>query len=146
MKKRWLKWLLYAAVLLVFLALGVGLYAYLNIRDIVVWYANRENPRLVLDLRAASLRWNRIELSDIVLKLRDNNQEVVRIDSADISFSWDRLSVHRIGSVTVKRPHIRITDELLQTPPTPSAHATSNQPNVSTWTVDKFKVVDGSAE
>ena len=87
MKRGWRKRLLRLLTVLFFLAFGIGLYIYLNLRDVVVWYANRENPRLELDVRRASLRWNGIELSEVPLKLRENNEEVVRIPSARIGFS-----------------------------------------------------------
>ena len=91
MKRGWLKRLLRLLTVMLFLAFGIGLFAYFNLRDVVVWYANRGNPRLELDVRRTSLRWNGIELSDVVLKLRENNEEVVRIPSARIGFSWSDL-------------------------------------------------------
>ena len=113
MKRRWLKRLLVVAAVLVLVTLGAGFYAYINLRDVVVWFANRGDPRLVLDLRRAALHWHRLELSDVVLRLRESNEEVVRIDSAAIGFSWRDLREHRIGAVTVKRPRVRISDRLL---------------------------------
>src|SRR5262245_53525022 len=116
MKRGWLKRLLRLVAVLAFIALGVALYAYLNLRDVVVWYANRGNPQLELDVRHASLRWNGIELGDVILKLRATNGEVVRIPSARIRFSWSDLGQHRIGTIILNKPHIRITDALVNAP------------------------------
>src|SRR6476660_1431689 len=113
MKKRWLKRLLVLTALLLFVILGTAFYVYINLREIVVWYANRQYPELVLELRGAALRWSHIEFSDVVLKLRENNEEVVRIPSAKIGFSLIDLGEHRIGLVTITKPHVRISDRLL---------------------------------
>jgi hypothetical protein len=145
-KRRWGKRLRIIAAAVLLVPLLAGLYAYLNFRDVVVWFANRGHPQLVLGVRHAALHWHRMEFSDVVLKLRDNKEEVARIDSAVIKFSWRGLREHKIGSVTVNRPRIRISDRLLgamrNDPTTPAANATTAQP----WHVKKFAVIDGWTE
>jgi hypothetical protein len=146
MKRGWLKRLLRLLTVMLFLAFGIGLFAYFNLRDVVVWYANRGNPRLELDVRRTSLRWNGIELSDVVLKLRENNEEVVRIPSARIGFSWSDLGQHRIGTVTLNKPHLRITDRLLGSPGNASDVQATTQPETQPWQIRKFAVIDGTGE
>lgn len=146
MKRRWLRRLLVFAAIVLFVTVGVAFYVYLNLRDIVVWYANRENPQLVLQLRSATLHWNRIELSDVTLKLRENNEEVVRIPSAKIGVSWSDIGQHRIGTVTLNKPHIHISDRLLGSAPNEPTAVSTNQADTQTWQVKKFIVNDGSGE
>ena len=146
MKRRWLKRFLVVAAALVFVTLGAGFYAYINLRDVVVWFANRGHPRLALDLRRAVLHGHRVEFSDVVLRLRENNEEAVRIDSAVIEFSWRGLREHRIGAVTVKRPRVRISDRLLGAVRNDAPAPTANQTEAKTWQVKKFTVIEGLAE
>src|ERR1044071_3072213 len=146
MKRRWLKRLFLVATVLILVALGTGFYLYINLRDVVVWFANRGHPRLVLDLHGAAMHWNRMELSDLVLKLRENNEEVVRIDSAALEFSWRDLRNHSIGVVTVNRPRVRITDRLLEAARNDTTALTTSQTDGTTWRVKKFTVTKGGAE
>jgi hypothetical protein len=145
-KSRWGKRLRRVAAAVLLIPLLAGVYAYMNFRDVVVWFANRGHPQLVLGVRKATLHWHHMEFSDLVLKLRDNKEEVVRIDSAVIKFSWRGLREHKIGAVTVKRPRVRISDRLLAAvrndPPAPTASKTEAKP----WHVEKFAVTEGWAE
>jgi hypothetical protein len=145
-KGRWRRRLLIVAAVLLLAPLLAGFYAYIHFRDVVVWFANRGHPGLVLDVRRAALQWHRVKLSNVVLRLRENNEEVARIDSAVIEFSWRGLREHKIGAVTVTRPRVRISDRLLATvrsdPPAPTA----NQSEAKTWHVEKFAVIEGWAE
>lgn len=144
MKMRWLKRFLVFTSLLLVVMLCAAFYLYWNIREIVVWYANRQYPELMLDLRRASLHWNHIQITDAVLKLRENSEEVVRIPSAKIGFGLSDLGEHRIGTVTITKPHVRITDRLFALKPNePTAAVTSLS---KTWEVQEFKVKDGTAE
>ncbi|PYJ12202.1 MAG: hypothetical protein DMF06_00325 [Verrucomicrobia bacterium] len=153
-KRRWGKRLRNLAAALVLIPLIAGLYAYLNFRDVVVWFANRGHPELVVSVRHAALHWHRMEFSDVVLKLRHNKEEVVRIDSAVINFSWRGLREHKIGAVTVKQPRVRITDRLFAAVRNDSPARTlgstesrpTNQANAKTWHVDKFVVTEGWGE
>lgn len=145
-KGRWGKRLRRIAAVLLLVPLLAGLYAYLNFRDVVVWFANRGHPQLVLGVRHATLHWHRMEFSDVVLKLSDNKEDVVRIDSAVIRFTWRGLREHKIGTVTVTRPRLRISDRLLAAvrndPPAPATNQTAAKP----WHVKKFAVIEGWAE
>src|SRR4249920_734071 len=96
-KRRWGKRLRRLAAVVILVPLLAGVYAYMNFRDVVVWFANRGHPELVVSVRRAALHWHRMDFSDVVLKLRDNKEEVVRIDSAVINFSWRGLREHKIG-------------------------------------------------
>ena len=131
---------------LVLIPLVAGLYVYSNFRDVVVWFANRGHPQLVVSVRHATLHWHRAELSDVVLKLRDNKEDVVRIDSAVINFSWRGLREHKIAAVTVKRPRVRISDRLLAAVRNDAPAPTANQTEAKTWHVDKFAVTEGWGE
>ena len=146
MKRRWLKRFLVVTAVLVLVTLGAGFYAYINLRDVVVWFANRGHPWLVLDVRRAVLHWNRVEFSDVVLKLRENNEEAVRMDSATVKFSWRDLRGHSIGAVTVSRPRVRISDRLLGAARNETAAPVASQTDAKTWRVEKFAVIDGVAE
>jgi hypothetical protein len=145
-KKRWRRRLRNFVAVLLLVPLLAGLYAYFNFRDVVVWFANRGHPQLVLGVRHATLHWHRMEFSDVVLKLRDNKEEVVRIDSATIKFSWRGLREHKIGTVTVKRPRVRISDRLLAAVRNDAPAAPANQTATKTWHVAKFAVIEGWAE
>lgn len=141
MKRRWRKRLLIVAGIL----LVAGIFAYLNLRGVVVWFANRGDPLLVLELRHASLYWDRLELSGVVFKLRGTSEEVVRADSAVTEFSWRGLREHRLGAVTVKRPKIRISDRLLGAARNGTVASKSGQTN-ATWELKKLAVIDGAGE
>ncbi len=145
MKKRWLKTLLIGAAVMILATLAAGICAYLNLRDVVVWFANRGHPRLVLGLRRAELHSGRVEFFDLVLKLRENNEEAVHIDSAVIAYSWRDLRERCIGAVTINKPRIRISDRLLGPGGGPgSAKTASTDTNI--WRVKKFAVLAGEAE
>jgi hypothetical protein len=153
-KKRGRKRLRRLAAVLLFVPLLAGLYAYINFRDVVVWYANRGQPQLVFDVRRASLHWHRVHFSDVVLKVRGNGEEVVHVDSAVIDFTWRGLRQHKFGVVTVKRPRVRINDRLiavLRNDPSASALGSTesrptNQTEAKIWHVEKFTVIGGLAE
>src|SRR5437762_3260591 len=140
--KRWLRRLRFVATFLLIATLVGGFYAYFKLRDIVVWYANRGDSQLVLDLHRASLHWHRLRLSDVVLRLRENNEEVVRIDSATIKFSWRDLREHRIGAVTLNKPRLTITDRLLGSRSKQTIPSTASG-NTESWLVQKFTVLKG---
>jgi hypothetical protein len=144
-KGRWGKRLRRLAAAVILIPLLAGLYAYMNFREVVVWFANRGHPQLVLDVGRATLHWHRMHFSDVVLKLRDNKEEVVRIDSAAIKFSWRDLREHKIGAVTVSRPRVRVSDRLLAAVRN-DAPATANPAEANPWHVKKFTVIDGWAE
>jgi hypothetical protein len=143
---RWGKRLRRIAAAVILIPLLAGFYAYINFRDVVVWFANRGHPQLVLGVRNATLHWHRMEFSDLVLTLRDNKEEVVRIDSAVIKFTWRGLREHKIGAVTVKRPRARISDRLLAAVRNDTPAPPANQPAATPWHVKKFAVLDGWAE
>lgn len=145
-KRRWRRRLLVFAAVLLFVPLLAGLYAYINFRDVVVWFANRGHPQLVLDVRRASLHWHRVHFSDVVLKVRGNNEEVVHIDSAVIEFTWRGLREHKLGAVTVKRPRVRISDRLIDALRNDPSAPTAQQTEAKIWHVKKFAVVGGLAE
>lgn len=145
-KKRWRKLLRVFAAVFLFTLLLAGLYAYINFRDVVVWFANRGHPQLVLDVRRASLHWHRVHFSDVVLKVRGNNEEVVHIDSAVIEFTWRGLREHKLGVVTVKRPRVRISDRLIEALRSDPSAPTANQTEAKIWHVRKFAVIGGLAE
>jgi hypothetical protein len=145
-KGRWGRRLRIFAAVVLLVPLLAGVYAYMNFRDVAVWFANRGHPQLVVGVRHATLHWHRMEFSGVVLKLSDNKEEVVRIDSAVIKFTWRGLREHKIGAVIVKQPRVRISDRLLAAvrndPPAPPASPTAANP----WHVEKFAVIEGWAE
>lgn len=145
-KGRWRKRLLVFVAVLLLAPVVAGFYAYANFRDVVIWFANRGHPELVVGVRRAALHWHRVELSDVVLKVRGKNEEVVRIDSAVIEFSWRGLREHQIGAVTVNQPRVRISDQLLEAVRNDPVASTAIQPEAKTWHVDKFAVIGGLAE
>ncbi len=153
-KKRWRKRLLIFAAVLLLAPVLAGFYAYANFREVLVWYANRGHPELALSVRRATLHWHRAELSGVVLKVRGSNEEVVRIDSAVIKFSWRGLREHQIVAVTVNEPRVRISDRLLEAvrsgPAASGLGSTESRPTsqaeVKTWHLGKFTVIDGFAE
>jgi hypothetical protein len=145
-KGRWRKRLSIVAAVLLLAPVVAGVYAYANFRDVVVWFANRGHPELVIGVRRATLHWHRVELSDVVLKLRDNSEEVVRIDSAEIQFSWRGLRENKIGAVTVHRPRVRISDRLLEAVRNDTPAPITIQPQAKTWQVGKFTVREGWGE
>jgi hypothetical protein len=145
-KGRWRRRLRIFTTVLFFTALLAGLYAYINFRDVVVWFANRGHPQLVLDVRRASLHWHRVRFSDVVLKVRGNNEEVVHIDSAVVEFTWRGLREHQLGVVTVKRPQVRISDRLIETLRNDPSAPAANQTEAKIWHVKKFAVIGGLAE
>ena len=139
-RRRWWKRLrIFGTILLL-----AGLLVYLNVRGIIVWFANRGNPPLMLDLRSASLHLDRLELSGVVIKMRGTKEEVIRADSASVEFSWQSLREHRLGEVTVKKPQVRINDRLLDA----ARNATSGLGGRATeaWFVKSLKVIDGAGE
>lgn len=145
-KRRWRKRLLvFAAVLLLAPVVG-GLYAYANFRDVVIWFANRGHPELVLDVRRASLHWHRVHFSDVVLKLHGTGEKVVHIDSAVVEFTWRGLREHKLGAVTLKRPRVRISDRLVEALRNDPSVPGGNESEAKIWHVEEFAVVGGLAE
>ena len=145
MKRRWLRRIFFLTALLLLLVLVAGVYVYSNLREIAVWYANRQYPALALDLRRAALGWNHIEFSDVVLRLRDTNEDVVRIPSVRVKFSWGGLGQHRLGTVTVTEPHVRVDDRFFASIGEKS-RAMPSQTDTTGWQVHEFKVINGSGE
>jgi hypothetical protein len=143
---RWRRRLLIVAAVLLLAPLLAGFYAYIHFRDVVVWFANRGHPGLVLDVRRAALHWHRVKLSNVVLRLRENSEEVAQIESAVIEFSWRGLREHKIGAVTVTRPRVRISDHLLAAVRNDAPAAPANQTEAKAWHVAKFAVIEGWAE
>src|SRR5262249_54839653 len=138
MRRRRRKWLRIFWVTLVVALLC----AYFNQRGIIVWLANRGNPPLQLDLGRATLHWNRLELSGLVIKLRGSNEEVVRADSAIVGFAWSGLREHRVGAVTIKGPHVRISDKLLDAMRGATTGLQTSAAN-QTWLIQRLTVIDG---
>lgn len=145
-KKRWRRRLRNFVAVLLLVPLLAGLYAYLNFRDVVVWFANRGHPQLVLDVRRASLHWHRVHFYDVALKVRGTGEKVVHIDSAVVEFTWRGLRDHKLGVVTVKRPRIRISDRLIEALRNDPSAPTVNQTEAEIWHVKKFAVIGGLAE
>jgi len=87
-----------------------------------------------------------MEFSDVVLRLRDNKEEVVRIDSAVIKFSWRGLRQHKIGTVTVKRPPSADQRPIARGRAERRACSNSQPERGKTWHVENSAVIEGWAE
>ncbi len=148
--RRWLRLLRWAAAAFMLLVIAfalLGFYLYHNLTGVVVWFANRSHPGLVLELKHAEFTGaHRIEFQNIALKPQSGNDPVLVIEKAVIDFKWADLRNHRIASIQVENPRVSVTDALLnapaqktaETPPLPSAEGL--------WRVDEFKVTGGNAE
>ena len=148
--RKWLRWLrLLAATLALLLAclIILSFYLYHNLTDVVVWFANRSQPGMALELqRAEFTSGSRIEFQNLTLKTGRQSDPALRIEKAVIDFTWNDLRNHRIASIQVENPSISITDALLNSPAqTPAGKAKVTSAD-GLWLVDEFKISGGSAE
>ncbi|MEI8340045.1 MAG: hypothetical protein WCH43_00725, partial [Verrucomicrobiota bacterium] len=145
-KRRWAVCLCRTILAFVLILLGFAFLAYRNLRDVVVWFANRSHSQLSLSLEKVEFTsLERLVFSGIVVKQRGTPEEVVRIDSANVDFKWSELRAHRISAVHLQSPRIRISDALLASEAgskTPSGTTTGG----ATWLVKNFTVSSGTAE
>jgi len=152
--RRWLRWLrrlTFLAVVLSSLIAAVLVYLYYNLTDVVVWFANRVHPELVAELKHAAFTGARkIEIKGLSLKLRDNKEQVLGIEKAEIGFTWHDLRNHRIGSIHVVNPQLVVSDHLLAMPLSTGQETQSDSKAAAPlatpeglWLVDEFSVMGG---
>ena len=144
---RWMRWFGAAFALLLISLTLLGFYLYHNLTGVVVWFANRSHPRLLLELQHAGFTGShRIELQNVALKPDGGHDPVLLIEKAVIDFNWSDLRNHRIGSIQVENPRVSANDALLNMPAQQTVEKTPIASAEGLWRVDEFKVTGGAAE
>lgn len=145
---RWLRRLLLTLLVLA-VASGLALYfLYVNLTEVVVWFANRAHPRLAVEAQHARfVTKRRIEITHVSLKLKREREEVLGIETAVIDFTWRGLLARRIDRIRIEKPRVFASDHLLggtdQKPPPPSSSPSSAG---GLWRVEEFNVSGGKAD
>jgi hypothetical protein len=142
--RRWIRWLRRAGFSLLFVFLltaALIFYVYKNLANIVVWYAARTYPQMVVELKSASfVSKQRIEIHNLSLKLRDGRGQILGVEKAVIDFSLRGLRAHRIDGVNLQTPAIHFT------PAAPGAfgsHSAASGTPSAPWVIGKLHVASG---
>jgi len=145
---RWLRRICYFLSTVMLMAVVALFYLYYNLSVVVVWFANRANPALAMELDGAGfVGGNRIELRNLSLKLSNANERIVGIEKAVVDFDWQNLWNRRIGSIRVENPHVLISRHLADIGggQSPEKKTELLSPG-GLWFVEEFKIVGGKAD